>query len=81
MSCAPRSGLIVQFDYLNETFPMAEEQAAIAKSGESEYWYGDFYPTQAAIGPDVLAAWQLHRADLDAGWFWRFAAAHALFLC
>ncbi|HPD46443.1 MAG TPA: alpha-galactosidase [Anaerohalosphaeraceae bacterium] len=66
---AATGGLIVQFDYLNETFPMAEEQAAIAEIKENQkYWYGDFYPlTQAAIGPDVLAAWQLHRADLDAG--------------
>ncbi|HOT50707.1 MAG TPA: hypothetical protein PLI07_07000, partial [Candidatus Hydrogenedentes bacterium] len=32
------------------------------------YWYGDFYPlTPASISNDAFAAFQFHRADLDAG--------------
>ena len=62
-------GSITQFDYLNDQFSMAEARAAMMEVKENQkFWYGDFYPlTRAGIGPDALVAWQLHRADLDAG--------------
>ena len=62
-------GLITQFDYLSDRFSMEEARAAVAEVKENQkFWYGDFYPlTRAANGPEVFAAWQLHRADLDAG--------------
>jgi hypothetical protein len=62
-------GAITQFDYLNEKFSVTEARAALAEVKENQkFWYGDFYPlTRASISNDTLAAWQLHRADLDAG--------------
>ena len=66
---AATGGVITQFDYLNDAFDTDAARAAIAEAKENrKYWYGDFYPlTRAAVGPEVFAAWQLHRADLDAG--------------
>jgi len=62
-------GAITQFDYLNEEFSVSDARAALAEvRANQKFWYGDFYPlTRAATGNDTLAAWQLHRADLDAG--------------
>jgi alpha-galactosidase len=69
MRSAATGGLICQFDYLNEKFPMREAKAALAEVKENQkYWYGDFYPlTEAALTPDVWAAYQFHRADLQSG--------------
>lgn len=66
---AATGGAITQFDYLNERFSVSEARAALAEVKENQkFWYGDFYPlTRAAVGNDTLAAWQLHRADLDVG--------------
>jgi len=66
---AATGGSITQFDYLNEQFSMEEAQAAMREVKENQkFWYGDFYPlTRASAGPDALIAWQLHRADLNAG--------------
>ncbi len=66
---AATGGSITQFDYLNEKFSMDDARAALAEVKENQkYWYGDFYPlTRASLGPDAFQAWQLHRADLDAG--------------
>jgi len=66
---AATGGAITQFDYLNPQFPLEKARAALQEVKRNQpFWYGDFYPlTRAAAGPDVLAAWQLHRADLDAG--------------
>jgi alpha-galactosidase len=66
---AATGGAITQFDYLNEKFSVAEARAALAEiKANQKFWYGDFYPlTRAVVGSDVIAAWQLHRADLDAG--------------
>ena len=66
---AATGGSITQFDYLSESFSMDEARAAIAEvKANQKFWYGDFYPlTRAGIAPDAFVAWQLHRADLDAG--------------
>lgn len=66
---AGTAGAIFQFDYLNKEFPLDRARAAVAEIRENQkYWYGDFHPlTQALSGAEVWAAWQLHRADLDAG--------------
>jgi alpha-galactosidase len=66
---AATGGAITQFDYLSESFPLDQARAALAEIKDNQkYWYGDFYPlTRAATGPESLAAWQLHRADLNAG--------------
>ena len=63
------SGAIVQFAYLDAGFPHALAKASLAEARENrKYWYGDFYPLTAhTTAPDQFAAWQLHRADLDAG--------------
>ncbi|MBN1420239.1 MAG: NPCBM/NEW2 domain-containing protein [Planctomycetes bacterium] len=66
---AATAGVITQFDYLNDAFSIEKARAALDEAKENQkYWYGDFYPlTRAATGKDAFAAWQLHRADLDAG--------------
>jgi alpha-galactosidase len=69
MRSAATAGAITQFDYLGDSFSNEQARAAIEEAKENQkYWYGDFYPlTGAATGPEAFAAWQLHRADLDAG--------------
>lgn len=66
---AASAGIICQFDYLNPNFPAAEARRALAEAQENrKYWYGDFYPlTRGSTNADAWVAWQLHRADLDAG--------------
>ena len=66
---AATGGSILQFDYLSDEFSMEEARTAVAEVKEDQkFWYGDFYPlTRAGTGADVFAAWQFHRADLDAG--------------
>jgi alpha-galactosidase len=48
---------------------MATARAALAEIKENQkYWYGDFYPlTGCTTGADTWAAYQFHRADLNAG--------------
>jgi alpha-galactosidase len=62
-------GAICEWGYLEPGFPTKEAKEAIAEIKEGQpYWYGDFYPlTPANTSPDQIAAWQLHRADLNAG--------------
>jgi len=76
---AATGGSITQFDYLNDRFSLDEARAALAEVKENQkYWYGDFYPlTRAAVGPEAFIAWQLHRADLDAGIVLAFVAPNA----
>jgi alpha-galactosidase len=66
---AATGGSITQFDYLSDKFLMEEGRAAVAEVKENQkFWYGDFYPlTRATVTPDAIAAWQLHRSDLDGG--------------
>jgi alpha-galactosidase len=66
---AATGGAITQFDYLKDKFSISQARAALAEvKANQKFWYGDFYPlTQAGLGSGVMAAWQLHRADLDAG--------------
>jgi alpha-galactosidase len=66
---AATAGAIAQFDYLDVMFPMRHARAALDEvKANQKFWYGDFYPlTRATGGPDAMVAWQLHRADLDAG--------------
>jgi len=69
MRSAATGGAITQFDYLDGGFSIDQARAALAEVKENQkYWYGDFYPlTRAVTGLDSLTAWQLHRADLNAG--------------
>ena len=66
---AATGGLICQFDVLNPEFSVAKAAAALAEVKENQkYWYGDFYPlARCDLGADQWAAYQFHRADLDAG--------------
>jgi hypothetical protein len=72
-ACATRSaasaGAIGQFDFLNEKFALDQARAALAEiKANQKFWYGDFYPLgPAGLGNIPRVAWQLHRADLDAG--------------
>ena len=66
---AATGGLLCQFAYLDETFPMNTAKALIEEAKANRFaWYGDFYPlTPAGTAPDEFVAYQFHRADLDAG--------------
>ena len=48
---------------------MEQAKAALAEVKENQkFWYGDFYPlARCDLGADQWAAYQFHRADLDAG--------------
>lgn len=62
-------GSPVEWGYLDPGFDVAKASAAVAEMKEIRpYWYGDFHPiTRCGIDSDEFVAWQLHRADLDAG--------------
>lgn len=62
-------GAICQWAYLDEGFPMDLARATIAEAKANQpYWYGDFYPlTPCTTALDQFIAYQLHRADLNAG--------------
>lgn len=66
---AATGGLLCQFAYRDEEFPMDTARALIEEARENRFaWYGDFYPlTPARISPEEFVAYQFHRADLDAG--------------
>ncbi len=66
---AATAGAICQFNYLDPAFSTNAAQAALAEAKACQkYWYGDFYPlTPVQLGGQALVAWQLHRADLNAG--------------
>ena len=66
---AATGGAILQFDFLSDDLDTEEVQKAVEEiKANRKYWYGDFYPLlDAQIGDNHCAAYQLHRADLDAG--------------
>jgi alpha-galactosidase len=69
MRSAATAGVTCQFGYLDKDFPMQDAKAALLEAGENrKYWYGDFYPLlPATMASDQWAAYQFHRADLNAG--------------
>ena len=69
MRSGATAGAICQFDYLAAGFPLEKARAAVKEVRENQkYWYGDFYPlTRASTAPDVWAAYQFYRPDLNAG--------------
>ena len=66
---AATAGLICQFAFLDEGFPLESARAVLAEVKENQkYWYGDFYPLSPCVpGPGALFACQYHRGDLNAG--------------
>lgn len=62
-------GAICQFDYLNPAFSTNAARLALEEIKENQkFWYGDFTPlTPYTFGTQALMAYQLHRADLNAG--------------
>jgi alpha-galactosidase len=69
MRSSATGGAIFQFDYLADGFPFEKAKTAVDEAREnSKYWYGDFTPlTQATLSGEQWAAYQFHRADLNAG--------------
>ncbi len=63
------AGAIVQYDFLAPGYaPEAARQAIAEVKANQKYFYGDFYPlTACSTAPDQFLAYQMHRADLDAG--------------
>ena len=66
---AAAAGAICELGYMDSGFSTEQARAAIAEAKEdARFWYGDLYPlTNCNIATDHLLAFQLHRADLDAG--------------
>jgi alpha-galactosidase len=66
---AGTAGSICQWAYLDKNFPAEQAKALLAEIKENrKYWYGDFYPLASATAdPAQFAAYQFHRADLNAG--------------
>jgi alpha-galactosidase len=66
---AATAGFCGEWDILAPQFPLAKERACIREITDNRpYWTGDYYPlTPWTIDADRWMAWQLHRADLDAG--------------
>lgn len=66
---AATAGLICQFAFLDDHFPLETARSALAEVKENQkYWYGDFYPLSPCVpGPGALIAYQFHRGDLNAG--------------
>lgn len=66
---AGTGGLLSQFAYLDEAFPMNTARALVEEAKANRFaWYGDFYAlTPARTAPEEFVAYQFHRADLDAG--------------
>ncbi len=79
---AATAGLLCEFGYLEPDFPEEEAKRLIAEVRENQrYWHGDFYPlTPIGIQQDQFAAFQLHRADLDAGIVMAYRRADCGFL-
>lgn len=78
---AGTAGMLCQFAYQDKDFAVDEAKRLIAEAKENEkYWYGDFYCLAGAgIGLDQFAAYQFHRADLDAGIVYAFRRADCSF--
>lgn len=66
---AANPGAIMQYNFLDSDFDEELTRASIEEAKRyQKFWYGDFYPlTDASQGKKGVAAWQLHRPDLDAG--------------
>ena len=63
------AGALCEYAYLDPAFPEEAAEKTIAEVKENrKYWYGDLYPlTPITTSLDQLAAYQLHRADLNEG--------------
>jgi alpha-galactosidase len=63
------AGAIVQFAFLDPGFSFEAARQAVAEARENQkFFYGDFYPlTACTTDTEQFLAYQLHRADLDAG--------------
>jgi len=65
---AATGGAILQFDFLGDLDADEAHKAVEEIKANRKFWYGDFYPLlDPQIGDNHCAAYQLHRADLDAG--------------
>lgn len=76
---AANPGAILQYNFLEPEFdePLAKASVAEAKTYR-KFWYGDFYPlTETRPGKRDVAAWQLHRSDLNAGIVYVFRQAES----
>ena len=66
---AANPGCILQYNFLDDDYdPVSTKQSVDEARTYRKFWYGDFYPLSDAIpGIKSVIAWQLHRADLNAG--------------
>lgn len=62
-------GVPLEWGYRDPDFDEADARQTVAEIDRlRKYWYGDLYPlTRVDTEMDGFAAWQLHRADLEAG--------------
>jgi len=66
---ASTMGPIFQYNFLDDDYDLDLARTSILESHiNQKFWYGDFYPlSEARTGETDITAYQLHRADLDAG--------------
>ena len=75
-------GPIVQYNFHDDDYDLALARASILESHiHQKFWYGDFYPlSEAKTGETAITAYQLHRADLDAGVAYMFRQEQSPYL-
>lgn len=71
---AANPGAIMQYNFLDEDYDRERAKISLDEAKTyQKFWYGDFYPlTNAPVGKSSTVAWQLHRADLEAGLIYIF---------
>lgn len=76
---AANPGAILQYNFLEPEFDESLAKASVAEAKTyRKFWYGDFYPlTETRPGKRDVAAWQLHRPDLNAGIVYVFRQAES----
>jgi alpha-galactosidase len=76
---AANPGAIMQYNFLDDDYDEAAAKASVAEAKTyRKFWYGDFYPlSESQPGKRDVAAWQLHRPDLNAGLVYVFRQAES----
>ncbi|MBQ9801113.1 MAG: alpha-galactosidase [Thermoguttaceae bacterium] len=76
---AANPGAIMQYNFLDDDYDETLAKASVAEAKTyRKFWYGDFYPlSETRPGKRDVAAWQLHRPDLNAGLVYVFRQAES----
>lgn len=79
---AASMGPIFQYNFMDDNYDLEQARASISESHiNQKFWYGDFYPlSDEKTGETEVVAWQLHRADLNAGIVYIFRQGQSPYL-